>query len=223
MNHNSGSLSEESFQAFDEANAAREKAVYLYFRALERGDNATLTRILKQAEADFLLANMIREGHELEIAEDDAIEQKEADATLIGALEEAFPGKVLTSPQSIYEAPAPLTIADVAARLQTDDSAQGKLISSPYDRSVLQQLSQMHTQNLPARLTPRHLKNLFAQLGLQTTQRFQEQFKEAAVFLKMGRQQSAYLAATRSATSRKKQPEETALKPDLQEAQKDTA
>ncbi len=200
---------------FDEANAmanaAREKAVYLYFRALERGDNEAMARILKQAENDAQLDAMIWQGHQLELTERDASEQKEAAETLVDALEEAFPGKVLQSPEPVFEAPPPLTLANVAARLQSDESAQGNLISEHADRNALNQLSQMHEQCLPPRLTPRHLKKLFAQLGLQTTQRFQEQFKEAAVFLSMGRGQSTYLAATRSARSRqKKEPEASA-------------
>ncbi len=195
---------------FDEANAAREKAVFLYFRALERGDHETIARIWKQAESDEKLEAMIYEGHQLEIAEVEAQERETAAQTLVGALENAFPGKVLQSPEPVFHEVPPLTVADVAARLQTDESAQGNLISVPADRSALQQLSQMRDENLPARLTPRHLKNLFAQLGLQTTQRFQEQFKEAAVFLRIGRGQSAYLAATRSARSRKKEPEASA-------------
>lgn len=200
---------------FDEANAtanaAREKAVYLYFRALERGHNEVMARILKQAENDAQLEAMIWEGHQLELAERDLSEQTEASKTLVGALEEAFPGKVLQSPEPVFQAPPPLTLADVAARLQTEESAQGTLISAPADRNALSQLSQMREQGLPPRLTPRHLKKLFAQLGLQTTQRFQEQFKEAAVFLSMGRGHSAHLAATRSARSRqKKEPEASA-------------
>ena len=210
MNSNYNSQNPPLFDdANSTANAAREKAVYLYFRALERGDNEAMARILKQAENDAQLEAMIWEGHQLELTERDLSEQKEASKTLVGALEEAFPGKVLQAPEPVFEAPPPLTLADVAARLQTDESAQGKLISAPADRNALNQLSQMRAQGLPPRLTPRHLKKLFAQLGLQTTQRFQEQFKEAAVFLSMGRGQSTYLAATRSARSRKKEVEKT--------------
>lgn len=193
---------------FDEANAAREKAVYLYFRAFEHGDNEAMARILKQAETDGLLEAMIWQGHQLENAASAEVEQSEAATTLVSALEEAFPGKVLSAPQAVFAEMPPLTVADVAARLQTDESAQGQSISAPADRSALQQLSQMQEQYLPAHLTPRHLKAFFTQLGLQTTQRFQEQFKEAAVFLRMGRQQRTYLAATRSVRSGKKEKKE---------------
>lgn len=194
--HNSNG---DSQTPFDAAQIARERAAYLYFRALEHGDFLTMARVLEEAESDPQLEAMLWAGHEEEIAATDALEREETLAQVHGALHEAFPGRVLTSPVTVQETAPKLTVADVAARLQLNESATGKVISTPDDKSVLSHLSQMQNESLPPRLTPRAISDFFLRLGVQASQRFREQFAEAAIFLRMGRQQNAPLSATRRA------------------------
>jgi hypothetical protein len=191
-------LSPDEMPRFDAAHVARERAAQLYFRALERGDSETVSRILKEAQSDSLLEAMLWQGHELEVAQMRAEEGSEAAAQVKNALEKAFPGRVRATNESEDELLPEVTVADVAARLQLNEKTR----LAP-DNVALSQLSQMREQTLPSRLTPRALREFFAGLSVQTSARFQEQFKEAAVFLRMGRQQSAHLAATRRAKKQK--------------------
>jgi len=56
---------------------AREKNLFLYASALERGDLETTQSILERAQSDAKLEAMIRQMHELEIAEESASERDE--------------------------------------------------------------------------------------------------------------------------------------------------
>lgn len=70
-----------------ETTLEREKALYLYLNALDRGDFEQIERILKQAETDPALEKMIVETHEV-IAEEETLPELTAEerAFVLGTL-----------------------------------------------------------------------------------------------------------------------------------------
>ena len=88
-----------------------------------------------------------------------------------------------------------VTVADVAARLQADEAIRGR--SRQEVMAAMQNLRQVTTP-LPDNLSQRGVRQLFERLGLTVSERVQDVFREAAIFLAMGRRQNmARLAATR--------------------------
>ena len=171
---------------------AREKALYLYANALERGDFATLETILEQAEHDLGLEQMIFELHE---AYQDEYEPAHADdaATVRELIREHLPSGLATPDEDLEI--LPLTVSDVCASLQTKAAIQGG--SAGEVKALTEQLRQNQTP-LPEELTGRKLRQFFAQLGVSASDRFRELFREAAIFLSVSREQDmARLSAAR--------------------------
>lgn len=119
--------------------------------------------------------------------EDDLTEQ------IAALLREAFAGRVQDEPRLEPPAVPAVTLAEVAARLQLDTAREGGLEDA--DARALQTLIASRDRTLPARLTPRAVGDYFAQMGLSASRRFCEAFAEAAIYLRMGREQAAHLAA----------------------------
>jgi hypothetical protein len=137
----------------------RERALFLYRNALERGDSETVDRVLHLAEADGALENMILESHALDVVEADALV---ADAPVADALVANAPGEDASAEKTpgvwdtetirqslalhlgneeaepvgqaeVHGANAavlPLTFADVAARMQADSGQMPPLPAS---------------------------------------------------------------------------------------------
>jgi hypothetical protein len=172
---------------------AREKALYLYANALERGDFATIEAILEQATGDIELDEMIFELH---LADQDEQENTHADdAALVRELIRThLPSGLAESEDEDLEVP-PLTVGDVCASLQTKAAIQGG--DAGEMKSLTEKLRQSEAP-LPEELTGRKIRQFFAQLGVSVSERYQELFREAAIFLSMSREQGmARLSAAR--------------------------
>ena len=111
-------------------------------------------------------------------------------------LREAVAGRAQDAPQKPESAVAAVTLAEVAARLRLDAAREGGLDAA--DARALQSLLVLRERALPPRLTPRAVADYLASLGLASSPRFCEAFAEAAIFLRMGRQQTAQLAAAKN-------------------------
>lgn len=172
---------------------ARERALYQYANALERGDFEIIETILDEATRDTDLEQMIIELHETYENENQSIHAD--DAALVRELIRAhLPSGLAICEDEVLDVP-PLTVGDVCASLQTKAAIQGG--DAREVKTFTEQLRQSEAP-LPEELTGRRLRQLFAQLGVSVSERFQELFREAAIFLSMSREQNmARLAATR--------------------------
>ncbi len=171
----------------------REKALYRYMDAFERGDFEIMARILQQAERDPELEAMIWEVQTAYLAEQEA-ERQENDIALVWQLLQKHLPSGLLAVEAIEEIP-PLTVSDVAARMQADVVVEGPLNQELH--GVVQQLRQS-TIPLPSNLGLQGIRTLFARLGVRASKRMQKLFSETALYLSAGRAQGiAQLAATR--------------------------
>lgn len=171
----------------------REKALYSYMDAFERGDFESMARILQQAEHDPTLEEMIWEVQTAYLVEQEA-ERQENDRALVWRLLQKHLPSGLVAVEGIEEIP-PLTVSDVAARMQADGVVEGPLDQEI--RGVVQQLRQSSIP-LPSNLGLQGIRTLFARLGVRASKRMQKLFSETALYLSAGRAQGiAQLAATR--------------------------
>lgn len=171
----------------------REKALYRYMDAFERGDFEIMARILQQAERDPELEEMIWEVQAAYLAELED-ERQENDIALVWQLLQKHLPSGLVAFEGIEEIP-PLTVSDVAARMQVDVVVEGTLNQELH--GVVQQLRQS-TIPLPNNLGLEGIRTLFARLGVRASKRMQKLFSETALYLSAGRAQGiAQLAATR--------------------------
>jgi hypothetical protein len=172
---------------------AREKALYLYANALERGDFATIETILEQATCDTDLEQMIFELHETYHDENESVHANDA-ALVRELIREHLPSGLAMLENEALDVP-PLTVGDVCASLQTKAAIQGG--DAREVKTLTERLRQSETP-LPEELTGRKLRQFFAQIGVSVSERFQELFREAAIFLSMSREQDmARLSAAR--------------------------
>jgi hypothetical protein len=171
----------------------REKALYRYIRALDRGDLDMIAAVLEQAERDPALEQMILETHEAFLAEENSTAEQGAAETVRELLRRCLPSGFAKEAEEMEL--APLTVSDVIGRLQSD-AAINALVAREEER-VIEQLRQSHAQ-LPEDLSKRGLRRFFEGLGLSLSEGLQKLFRETAVLLSIGREQhAARLAATR--------------------------
>jgi hypothetical protein len=171
----------------------REKALYRYMDALERGDFQVMARILQQAERDPELDTMIWEVQRAYLLEQET-EQQEDDIMLVRQLLQKHLPSGFAVAQDMQDVP-PLTVSDVVARMQADEVMKGNLKDEI--QGVVQQLRQS-TVPLPSNLGVQGIRDLFVQLGVRASKRIHKLFSETALFLSAGRAQGmAQLAATR--------------------------
>lgn len=170
----------------------REKALFKYSSALERGDFETVATVLRDAESDPTLERMILEANEVYCTEQEVV-MTEVDATLVRDLVQKYLPSAATSEEEM-ELP-PITVSDVVARMQSDARLKTHVEREP--KAVLERLRQAEVP-LPENLSQRGVRELFQSLGLSLNQQFQKIFRDTAIFLSLGRQQGmARLAATR--------------------------
>jgi len=180
-------------QFSQEQRRAREEALHLYMDAFERGDFDRMTLILQQAEQDTELGNLIWEVHAAYEAEQES-ERRENDVELVQQLLRRHLPSGWETPVKLEEIP-PLTVSDVIARMQADEAVKGPVKQEL--NAVVQRLRQS-SQPLPKELGLHGIRQLFAQLGLQTSKQLQKLFSQTALFLSAGREQGmAHLAAAR--------------------------
>lgn len=172
---------------------ARERVLYQYANALERGDFEIIEKILDEATCDTDLEQMIFELHEAYQDEQESAHADDA-ARVRELIRAHLPSGLAISEDKVLEVP-PLTVGDVCASLQTKAAIHGG--DAREVKSFTEQLRQSEAP-LPDELTGRKLRQLFAQLGVSVSERFQELFREAAIFLSMSREQDmARLSAAR--------------------------
>ena len=191
----------ESPQSSDRAaRLAREKAFFVYWSALERGDMETCQRVLRLAEGDAELCRIIVQAHDEDTAAPQVLATPESEAAQVRDLAaQIFSAPALSGPSHPEEEEVlpPLTVADVAARMQAD-VAQRAMKPSPRDADLLRRLSRLPTP-VPE-LSPRGARRFLEGLGVACGERMQQTFREAATYLHMSRQQNvAQMAATRRA------------------------
>jgi hypothetical protein len=171
----------------------REKALYRYMDAFERGDFENMSRILQQAERDPELEELIWGVQTAYLIEHEAERQENDIALVLQLLQKHLPSG-LAADEGIEEIP-PLTVSDVAARMQADGAVEGPLNQELH--GVVQQLRRS-TIALPSNLGLQGIRTLFAGLGVRASKRMQKLFSETALYLSAGRAQGiAQLAATR--------------------------
>jgi hypothetical protein len=170
----------------------REKALFRYSNALDRGDFDTIAGILHQAEQDAVLERMILEMNELYQSEY-KVAVREDDAALVRQL---IRQHLPLNPDADEEVEVPqLTVRDVMNRLRTDLAQRHR--GEPEVTLVDQQIQQSNTP-LPEDLKLKKVAQLFEQLGLTVSRRFQKLFRDTAILLSMGREHGALrLAETR--------------------------
>lgn len=178
----------------------RERALYLYACALDRGDFDAVANLLSEAERDPELERMIIEINQARLLEEGAATEL-GDAELVRQLvHKHIPSGVPTDEE--IELP-PLTVAHVVNRLQDDPELWQQ--AGQEDPSAIERLR--HSDELlPESLNQRGMRQFFGRLRISVSERFQEMFRETAIFLSMGREQGlARMAARRRQKQARKQ------------------
>ena len=177
----------------------REKAAFLYSSALERGDFETVALMLEEAQRDATLERMILEINEVFGREcDDALAAEavlaEDAARVEQILRECVPSGSPGAAEDEAELP-PLTVHTVLAQMQEDPSLKASIRQEA--ASIRRTLHQADVP-LPGDLSQRGVRRFFSELGVTAGEILQKMFRQAAIFLAMGREQDmAQLAATR--------------------------
>lgn len=163
-----------------------------YLDALDASDVALLAELWDQAAADPQLEQVLGEltdGLAIEAERDPAWE---ADAEKVRSLlHEHLPSGFPVETELL-----PLTVGDVAARLQTDSILGARL--SAADKAANSRL-RMDGTPLPEELGLPHFEKWKTSLGVNASPHYWRAFRQAAVLLSMGRCQheSEQLAAAR--------------------------
>lgn len=169
-----------------------EKTVLRYIVALEKGDLDTVTAILQMAEQDDELEQMLLDINDIEATEIDGATHAQ-DAAIVRELVQTY--LLSTIPEVPPELP-PLTVGSVIARIHADAAAlrvhvEPGALTATHSHQMIDTL-------LPVDLSLRSVRQLLEQLGVKAGRRFQDLFRETALFMRMGRNQGmARLAATR--------------------------
>jgi hypothetical protein len=164
-----------------------------YLDALDAGHAGALADLWEQASANPELERALGELTDGLAAEEGLDPAWEADAARVRSLLREH----LPSGFSIETDPPPLTVGDVAARLQLDSALGGRL--SAADRAMNEKL-RLNATPLPQELGLPHFVNWQTTLGVSASTHYWRAFQQTAVLLAMGRcQQAGELAAARRA------------------------
>lgn len=176
----------------DEAQLAREKALFRYSSALQRGDFDTVATVLHEAQNDPALERMILDINTIYTADTDTYAETEAATVVRRLLREHLPSGFVSAQEHLE---TPLTVGDVAARLQMEAAAKGQV-----DGEISKITGQLRASQtaLPTKLSQHNIRQLFEELGVNVSRRVQKLFRDTAIFLAMGRTQGRMrMAATR--------------------------
>jgi hypothetical protein len=176
----------------------REKLLLRYTTALDAGDFDTVALVLQMAEQDAELERMILEINDVMASELEEATDAQEDETV----RELIHTHLRSALSEVVPELPPLTVGHVMARIHADAALAGKV-----ERETLAATRSYQTADtpLPTDLSLRGVGKLLERLGLKVGRRFQDIFRETAIFMRMGRNQGmARLAATRrqQATSR---------------------
>ena len=162
-----------------------------YLDALDAGDVGALAELWEQASAHLELERVLGELTDGLAAEEGSSFWQEDAARVRTLLSEHLP-----SAFTMIADPLPLTIRDVAARLQSDSDLGARL--TPADRLANAQLL-ADTTPVPDKLGLPQFETWQTTLGIRASAHYWRSFRQAAVLLTMGRcQRTAQLAAARS-------------------------
>jgi hypothetical protein len=176
-----------------EHSAAWAEKALRYLDALDAADAAALAEMWEQAAENPQLEQLLGELTDGLADEEDLDPAWRADAESIrGLLREHLPSGFHDENE-----PPPLTVRDVASRLQTDSVLGGRF--SVADRAANSRLL-ADTAPIPDELGLPHFEKWQTTLGVRASAHYWRAFRQAAVLLAMGRcQQAGELAATRRA------------------------
>jgi hypothetical protein len=170
---------------------AREWAALRYLDALEAGDLEAVAAFWEQAAADPALERMLGEVT-------DGVAEEEGLSPADDAAEQVFALARRTMPSAFpADAPGPLTVGNVAARLDADAAAGARLDDA--DRTANSRLLG-DPRPLPDDFGLPRFEKWRATLGVEASPHYWRAFRKAAVLLAMGRcQRAVELAAARRA------------------------
>lgn len=175
---------------------AREKALYMYSSALAEGDFDTVLSVLKLAEQDALLDQMIQELNQAYDEEQEGSLQDDQDEVLVQQL--LLQHLVDGRSESADDVPE-VTVGEVVARLQADRT----IPSSDQAASLSLQGSTLHVPRSPSR---RSIKELATRIGASLSERFWLVFRETAIMLGLRASQQVHYAAARKQRSQSGKP-----------------
>ncbi|HEY7424703.1 MAG TPA: hypothetical protein VH682_10785 [Gemmataceae bacterium] len=164
-----------------------------YLDALDAGDVGTLAELWEKAAEDPQLEQMLGELTDGIALEEGLDAAWEANAERVrGLLREHLPSAFAAEAE-----PPPLTVRDVAARLQADNALGARLNEA--DRAANNRLL-ANTTLIPDELGLPHFEKWRTTLGVGASSHYWRAFRQASVLLAMGRcQQAGELAAARRA------------------------
>src|SRR5262245_4886983 len=176
-----------------EHSAAWAETALRYLDALDAGDVGTLAELWEQAAMNPKLERVLSELTDGLALEEELDPAWEADAAHVrGMLREHLPSAFPAEAD-----PPPLTVGDVAARLQAASILGSRLNEA--DRVANSRLL-ADTTLIPEELGLPHFEKWRTTLGVGASSHYWRAFQQAAVLLAMGRcQQASELAAARRA------------------------
>lgn len=176
-----------------EHSAAWAETALRYLDALDCGDVVALAEMWEQAAVEPQLEQVLSELTDGIAAEEGLDAAWRADAERVrGLLREHLPSG-FREPDDL----PPLTVRDVAARLQADSALGARFHAS--DRAENNRLL-ADTTPIPEELGLPHFEKWKTTLGITASPHYWRAFRQAAVLLAMGRcQQAGELAAARRA------------------------
>lgn len=176
----------------DQETILREKLIYRYVQAMDHGDAEEITAVLEAALDDPELDRIITEI-DLAYQEEEQLTPIAQDAELVRKLIREH----LPSAFEVEETEdKPLTVGDVAARLQVDRRV-------PSGDQEANHLLLGSSVPLPIWLNARAIKKLATDLGVTASERFWQAFRDTAIMLGMSRPHNqAQLLAAREERAR---------------------
>ncbi len=169
----------------------RQKAIQRYVRAIDKGDLEEIINILEQATTDPDLDLMLIEANQ-------AVEQEEGltafakDTAFVRQLvQQHFNSNIMSDEPDAR----PLTIGEVAARMQADRNVPKS------DQAIHKTLLHFSTP-LPEFLNIQAIRKLASELQISASEKFWRIFRDTAIMMGIGRGQ-AQMAAARKQKARK--------------------
>lgn len=178
-------------------NLSQVRMIHRYVQALDQGDVEEIAAILEAALDDPELDRVIEEIN-LSYQEELHLTPITTDAEVV---RELVSKHILSAFEEEKLDEKPLTVGEVAARLQADRSVPSA--DQEANRSLLSS-----SELLPPLLSIQEIRKLADRLRVKASDRYWRNFRDTAITLGMGRGQSqAQLAAARDRTQRKLQGE----------------